>query len=139
MPDAMALEPTIQQRFRRWVELTDKKRQLEADLRPIADELSAMEEPLIEAMTSAGIQSIQIDGMSVFKQREFYARIKEGLEKQDVFDRLRAEGLSNCIQLGHQTLRGMAREWMEGDAEPPKVVTECLDIVDNFRLRARKA
>lgn len=98
-----------------------------------------MEAPLVEALTSDGIDSVKINGMLVYKQREFFAKIKDGMDKAVVYQKLFDAGLTNCLMLGYQTLRGLAREWTEDNESPPKVVGECLEIGDVFRLRARKA
>lgn len=98
-----------------------------------------MEGPLVEALAADGVESVKINGTLVYFNREFYCKIKEGMDKEAVFKKLIDAGMSNGVMLSYQTLRGLAREWSEADEAPPAVVTECLDLGDVYRLRTRKA
>jgi len=130
--------PKLQTKRAEWVELTERKRELEAQLRSLQDRLTVIEGPLIEDMALAGISSVKINGFNVFRQREFFARTKEGIDKETMIERLREAGLGNCLGLQHQTLRSLAREWADLGEEPPAAITDVVDLGDVFRLRTRK-
>ena len=131
--------PSLQKRLAELVELTEQKRGLEAQLRTVQDRLTAIEPDLLEDMALGGMTSATVNGFTVYRQREFFARAKEGVSKDLLLDRLREAGLTNCIGLQHQTLRALAKEWADLGEGPPATVAELVDLGDVFRLRARKA
>lgn len=131
--------PALQARLATWVGLTEEKRRLEAELRKVQDQLTATEGPLIEDFTLAGFSSATLNGFTVYRQREFFCRPKDGVSKDTLIATLREAGLDHCIGLQHQTLRALSKEWAEAGEQPPAAVAAVLDLGDNFRLRTRKS
>lgn len=128
----------LNSRLARWVELTERKRSLEADLRTVQEEMTAMEETLIEDMALAGMQSVKMNGQTVYRQREFYCRTKEGVGKDQLIESFRRAGLEHCLGMQWQTMRGLAREWAEAGEEAPEGLLDVVEMGDHFRLRTRK-
>ena len=126
-------------RLKRFAELTTQKRELEAQLRPIEAELHAMEETTVEDMALEGMQSMNVDGQCVYRQREFYARLKADVNKDEALHRLMEAGYGHVLGLSWQTLKGLAREWSEEGQEPPEIIKELCEVGEVFRLRCRKA
>ena len=124
---------------KRFAELTNAKRDLEAKLRPIQDELTAMEDAMAEDMALAGMQSINVDGMTVYRQREFYARLKEGVEREQMVQAFGGAGLVHLLGLSWQTLRALAKEWSEEGQEMPPVVAQFCEVGEATKVRCRKA
>ena len=131
--------PNVVARLKRFVELTTMKRELEAQLRPIEAELHAMEESTVEDMTLEGMQSMNVDGQCVYRQREFYARLKADVNKDEALHRLMEAGYGHVLGLSWQTLKGLAREWSEEGQEPPEIIKELCEVGETTRLRCRKA
>lgn len=134
-----AASASLQEKLNRWVTLTERKRELEAELRPVQDALTELEPGLLEDMALAGMKAATVNGMCIYQQREFYARPKEGMDRDTLIARLTAAGFGHCLQLGYQTLRGLAREWAEAGEEPPAGLRDCIDLGEVFRLRSRKS
>lgn len=132
--------PALNERLARWVELTEQKRLLEAQLRKIQDELTSSEETLLEDFTLAGFQSVNLNGFTLYKQREFFCKVKEGVDKSDVIDAFRKAGLSHALGgPNYQTMRALAREWSEEGEGVPSTIANFVEVGDTFRLRARKS
>ena len=128
----------LETRLAEWVELTEQKRGLEAQLRTVQEKLTAIEEPLLEDFTLAGFQNAKIHGMTVYKSREFFCRAKEGVEKATLINAFREAGMENAIGLQWQTLRALSKEWSEAGEEPPAAIRDLVNLGETFRLRARK-
>jgi hypothetical protein len=126
-------------KLKRFAELTTKKRELEAQLRPIEAELSAMEESTVEDMALEGMQSMNVDGQCLYRQREFFARLKSDIDKEIALARLMEAGYGHVLGLSWQTLKGLAREWSEEGQEPPAIIKELCEVGETYRLRCRKA
>lgn len=136
--EAVAVNPNLQPRLARWVELTEMKRKLEADLRPIQDELTAMEDGLLEDMVLQGISTVKINGMTVYKAKEFFCRAKEGVGRDQLVDGFRAAGMSTQLIPSWQALRALSREWSEAGEGPPAAIAPLIDVGEHYRLRTRK-
>lgn len=126
-------------RLRRWVELTDQKRDLEAQVRKIADELGTIEPDLLEDLALSGMTSATVDGMTVYQQREFFANLKDGTDKQAALQAFLDAGHADLVILGWQGLRALVREAKEGGHDLPECVEKFCETGDRVRLRARKA
>lgn len=126
-------------KMKRWVDLTEQKRVLEASLRKLADELSSLEPCVLEDLALAGMTSATVNGMTVYQQREFFAGLKEGVDKQEALRSFLDEGHADLVMLGWQGLRALVREAKEGGGELPPCVEKFCEHGDKIRLRARKA
>lgn len=123
---------------RRYVELTKAKREKNDELGTIQDELSRLEEPILDGLASAGVQKLTLDGMTVYKQREFQARLREGVNKAEAFESFKAAGHGDLLALSWQTLRALVAEMAEEGEPLPKGVAEYVDVGEVWRLRGRK-
>lgn len=137
-PPASGLERNLETRLAEWVELTEQKRGLEAQLRTVQEKLTAIEEPLLEDFTLAGFQNAKLNGFTVYKSKEFYCRAKEGVDKATLINAFREAGMENAIGLQWQTLRALSKEWSEAGEAPPAGIKDLVDLGETFRLRARK-
>ena len=130
---------TLQDKIGLWVTLVEQKRALEAELRPVQDQLNKLEAELLDDFADAGIQSVNAHGMTVYLNREFSAKLKEGVDKEDAIAAFERAGMKGCFNLAWQTMRGIVREYQErGEALPPEVAA-VVDVSDFYRLRSRKA
>ena len=62
------------QRLKDFTKLTKRKREVEAELRVIKDDLKAQEAVLRDQFAEDGIKSTNIDGMTVYVHRQWWAR-----------------------------------------------------------------
>lgn len=130
---------TLADKIGLWVTLVGEKRALEAELRPVQDQLNKLEVELLDDFAEAGIQSVNAHGMTVYLNREFSAKLKEGVNKQDAIAAFERAGLHDCFNLAWQTMKGIVREYQERDEPLPAEVAAVVDVADYYRLRSRKA
>jgi hypothetical protein len=136
--DPMPNNAGLIERLRRFAHLTEQKRAIEASLRPIQDELTELEQPLLEDMVLAGMQSTRLGDMLLYKQTEFHCSTKEGVSKEELIEAFRKCGLVRAIGPQHQTIRSLAKEWAENGEGVPDLLAAVLNIGEHFRLRAKK-
>ena len=126
-------------RLREWVRLTNEKRELEADMREVQDQLTALEPGLVEDLALAGMKSANVDGMIVYTAREFTAGLKEDADKAAVFRDWAANGREQFLMLGWSALRGFVRELQEAGEPLPADLAAVVEVGEVYRLRARKS
>jgi len=115
--------------------LTEKRRDLEAEVNRLKGELSAREEKLVEEFGQAGIQNIKTStGQTVYLNREIFAKLVGDQKKAHTA--LRRAGLGDFIKdtVNSQTLRAWVREL---DEVLPKGLQPYIDITEVFRMRMR--
>lgn len=135
----MISEETLTDRMRRFVELVERKRQLESELRAIGVQIELIEPILLEDMAGAGMQNATVDGMTVYRQSEFTCGIKPELDKQAVFQSFIDSGYGHLVMLGWSALRSMVKEASESGQPLPECVEKSVDVGQIHRLRARRA
>jgi len=118
-----------------YADLTEKRRQLEAEVNRIKAELATREEKLVEEFGQAGIQNIKTaSGQTVYLNREIFAKLVGDPKKARTA--LRRAGLSDFIKeaVSAQTLRAYVREMGEAI---PKGLQPYIDVTEVFRMRMR--
>lgn len=128
------------EQMRRYVELTKRKRQAEGELDELKKELSRLETKLLEDFERAGVDSMRIDGMTVYPHRQLFANARDG-DKERAVEALRACGLDDYVkeQFNTQSLSAYVRELDELEEPLPPPLAEALDIHEKYTLRVRKA
>lgn len=124
----------MQARMRRYVELSKRQKDLDAELAAVKAEKSVLEEKLLEWMAEHGIQNQTIDGLLVYIHRSDFASAAGG-DRAALMDRLRADGHGWLIKtdVHSQSLSAWAREKLRnGETLPPEV-----EIVTRYALRTR--
>ena len=135
---SLGTEPNLQDKIGLWVELIDQKRAFEAELRPIQDQLNKLEAELLDDFAAAGINSVNCRGLTVYLNREFSAKLKEGVEKEDAMAAFEKAGMKHAWSLSWQTMRAIVREHQERDEPLPPEVAAVVEVGDFYRLRSRK-
>lgn len=122
---------------KRWLELSRQKRDLDRQLREISEEMEALEKELVDRWADQGIKSMNLDGDTLFVQREFFARSKEGVSRAEVVAILGQDGYTDLLMPAHQTIRSIVREAQESGLPIPESIQRCFEVGDTFRLRHR--
>ena len=135
---AVEATPSLLARLKRFAALTEEKRGLEAQLRPIQNALNDLENLIVEDMATEGMQSVTVDGMNVYRQREYYARMKEDVTREEIVQAFGDAGLGYLLSLSWQTLKAAVREWLEDESKVPDLVKQYCEIGEMTRLRCRK-
>ena len=117
--------------------LTDKRRNLEAEVKKLASELVVREERLVEAFAQAGIQNIKTAaGQTVYLNREVFAKLIGDHKK--ALTAFRRAGLADFVKetVNANTLRAYVREM---DEVLPKGLQPYVDITEVYRMRMRSS
>lgn len=125
---------------RRYAALVARKRELEAELRAIQDQLNEMEPALVEGFVEAGVQHLRVDGQTIYLQQEIWASPTDG-DYDALCDALVRAGLGDMVvrRVHHQTLTAWVRELRKADEEIPEEVRPYLKVSETYRIRVRKA
>ena len=115
--------------------LTEKRRDLEAEINRLKADLSAREEKLVEEFAQAGIQNIKTTaGQTVYLNREIFAKLVG--DHEEALDAFRQAGLGDFVKesVNAQTLRAYVREM---DEVLPEGLQPYIDVTEVFRMRMR--
>jgi hypothetical protein len=128
--------------LKQFVELTRKKRDLEAQLREVETALLNLDATLCDELAEAGMKSCSIDGMTVYLHRRVTVGVAEGHDKQELIEQLKAEGLENCVSLQHNALAAAVKEATDPDTGELTLSTklqELLKIGEVVKVAARNS
>jgi hypothetical protein len=121
------------------VELTMKKRALEAEAKEVAAEIAEIEESLLEQFGEAGISSVRAEGGTVSMSRQLWATCREG-NYERACAALRAAGLDEFVQprFNANSLSAYFRE-LDREGKPiPAEIDGAIDLAERFSLRVTK-
>ena len=122
---------------KRYIELTLRKRQLDAESRRIGEDLETLEAALLDRWIEEGRQSERIDGVTVYISKRTWATPREG-NRQAVVDALEALGMRDMVTYNTQTLSAWFKEQAEVGQEVPETLTEVVSLEDRHSLNVRK-
>lgn len=137
MAEAQSREALLVEDARRFSDLTEKKRNIEAKLRDVKKELAQVESDLIEGMVAGGVQNMTIGGFNLYLYNRLSVRAKDR-------DHVRlARALFDCgredlLIVGSQRLRSEVREEEDLEALPPQI-REAVTVERISKVGARKA
>lgn len=60
------------------IDLTQKKRNLEAELDNIKEEIRAVEQPLVEEFAENGLSSLNVNGYTAYLHNQLWAKVEDG-------------------------------------------------------------
>ena len=134
---------TLVPRARDYVALVARKRELEDELRKVGQDMDRIEERLNDDMAASGLQSMNFDGYTLYRQKSFYCRKAESpdgtFNTGAMVEALRANGLEHCVGLSWPTMRAAIAELAEAGEELPEEVRRYVEVGELYRLRARKS
>lgn len=115
---------------RELAQLTESKRELEAELRQIETRLEPLREQVVDGMLQQGVSKLTLDGWTVYLSHTTYAGIAEGADANAVIDVLRQIGLADVVTLGTQRLSALLRrEPLETQPEELRAVVRTYERV----------
>jgi hypothetical protein len=106
-----------------------RKKALENELKEVGSEIEVLSEECREKFIQEGIQSMRVDGRTVYIYRQIFSGIAEGYGKPDVKGALEELGLDDLIGYNSQSLNAYVRELINAfpeffNAEGSLVATE---------------
>jgi hypothetical protein len=135
--------------IKKWLELTAKRKELEAQAEALKDEANALEENIIANLADNCIDSIKVDGRTVYTKRELWASAADG-DTARTCEVLKANGFDDYVKetFSTQSLSSYVRELdksFEGDRPDnpvellPEVLRPVIKVTEKYRLQSRKA
>ena len=123
----------------RYVRLTEQRRRLDAWLDRVKDQLTALEDAVLEEMIEGGCQSVKAaGGRTVYLHRQFWANPVEG-DYQRASAALRAAGLSDMVLLRFDTknLSAWCRERNAAGEPLPSSFDGAIKVSEQVSVRVR--
>ena len=137
MAEAQTREGVLVGDARRFSELTERKRNLEGELRDLKTQLAQVESDLIEGMVAADMQNMTIGGFNLYLYNRLSVRAAGGDHiglARALFDC----GREDLIIIGPQRLAAEVREEEDVEALPPEI-REAVSVERIPKIGARKA
>lgn len=123
----------------RFTEKTREKRELEAKLREVQDELNGIMPLLIDNLAENGVQSVKgMSGETVYLIRQTFAK---PIDAEQLCQALERAGYGDIVTRGvhHKTLNAFVKEFENerGELELPDAISEQLDLTPVIQVRMR--
>lgn len=129
------------QLFKKFIELTKEKRAIEERLKIINGELSNLQDPILNEFQEQGVQSMNIDGMTMYIQSQLWAKRNPECPPELAIKALEEAHLEEYIKpsFNTQALSKHFREREENNEEIPPCLLGKIDIVRDYKVAARKS
>lgn len=131
--------------LKEFVRLTAQKRDAEAQLKDLKARLDELEPQVSDGFIDDGVQSVNIDGYTVYLNRKLFAGPKDG-DKTAMIEALSGldEDWSFLVQdtVNHNQLQARVRECeLDDQGMPilPPELAETMTVYEQFRVGARKS
>lgn len=122
---------------KRFVELTERERELKSSLSDIDQEKSLIEKQILDHWVNNGIEGQRVSGNTLYVHTQTWA--SHGGDPQRAVAAMRAAGLDDLITVNSQTLSAYVRERLANDEAIPPEIAGAILITERTSLRARRA
>lgn len=126
-----------------YARLTARKRELDAELRAVKEEMEPLEQAILADFAEAGVQATKIDGperpVNISINRKILAR---GLQGQDgIVTACKAAGFGDMVQerVNGNSLNALVAEIVKGGDELPPEFEGFIEPLEKFALSVRSA
>lgn len=104
----------------------------------LADEL---EQELLEAFATDGVQNLKIEGVTVYLHRQLWATREQDKTKEDLIAALEKAGLAHFVSesVSMQSLSSWVRDLEENEEELPPELVGVLGRYEKFQVRTRRS
>jgi hypothetical protein len=126
--------------LKRFVELSKRKNQLEAELKAVKADIEAVKDPLMQQFSQDGMTKATVDGMTVYISSQLWASAKDG-DAAGACAVLKKIGLADYVKenFNTQSLSAYVREVAKNGEDYPEGFLGVIEIIEKFDLRAVKA
>lgn len=127
----------------RFVALQRERRRIEAQLKPVKEELAQLEEALASEFAANGTQQIKRNGATVYLSRDVQLKAKDGT---DAAVRQLLQSYPDMLALGHAKLKALVKEccydaeletWELDSRKLPSEIAEAFDVSEMIKPRCR--
>lgn len=141
-PDVAAETPkgAFLDQLKRAGELELRRRELEDELKIIAEEYKQLESSLIDQFADAGMQNARASGLTFYVRMDRYCSKKSEFTSDQVCQCLTRNGLGYMVADSYNaaSLKSKFKEWQELGVEPPADLAGMMNIGEVARLATRK-
>jgi hypothetical protein len=134
MPDPQSIN---MEEINRFATLLRRKKKLKQQIKEIDTDLATMEEPLLEAMASTGLQSLKLTGGgTLYIRSQVWPKYLDGKGREDVIAALKADNMPEYLKEDYNAnqFAAFVRELdATGEAIPPHLA-ECIEASERFKL-----
>lgn len=140
-------ETTRDERISRYVALTRAKRQIEAELRKVKDDIAPLEDAIATDFEERRCQSINLDGHTVYLRRDLSVRSKGG-DTAAIVDKLRRARLGELIGVNWSRIRAWVKErcyredigeWQADISKLPPSLRDVVEVTEFTRVCCKKS
>ena len=128
-------------KVRTYVRLRRRQAELSSESDTIKEEADGIEQELLEEFATDGVQSMNVDGVTVYLNRQLWAGLEEGVSKSDAMEALRRAGLDHFISEAYNTstLSGWLRDLEREDEQLPPELEGVIKSTERYSLRTRRS
>lgn len=133
------------QRARRFIELTSRKRAIDAEKREIQKELDDLETEILDEFADEGIDRISVDGYTIGLRRDIWARPAKDPDTGETLrdaavNALRAAGLDDYVKedFNVQSLSAYVRELVDNGDPIPDELRDALHVTEGYKVSVTK-
>jgi hypothetical protein len=127
---------------RQFLAMTERKKQLEAELEAVKKSTASLERQLVAEFERQGVNSIHMDGHCIYLHRKLVARAADG-NRERVIAALLATGLVDYVNtaptFNTASLEAYVREQLDNGEELAPALKEALSVEEIYFARVRKA
>jgi hypothetical protein len=126
---------------RKFAALYREKLELQDRLNQVTKELGEMQEPMLDFFGDAGMQSVSVDGITLYIHEQIWANTAEGSTKELACEALVANGFGEFVSPGFNTstLSAKAREMERNGESFPEAVLAHIKVAPKVEIRARRS
>jgi len=128
----MNLEP-----FRRFIQLREEKTALNAQVKALNEQIEALAVSLPNTLMEEGLDSINLDGHTLFCKDAAYAKAKDG-DYHRLTEVLMEHGYQSLCRAGSRDLNTLWNSLQKEDEEIPEWLKEVAEKETDLKLTARK-
>lgn len=134
-------------KVKRYRDLRREAKRNEDARKALTAEADKLEREILEAFVDAEVQSVQVDGSTVYLERKLWAQKEtdpstdEPVPTEVVVEALNAAGLGDFVQEGYNTntLSAYLRDLDENEEPLPPALRGVIKAAEVFKIRYRKA
>lgn len=129
------------EQVKRFIELTKTKRDLATQAKVVNEELATLQDPVLEYFNEQGMQSMNLDGMTLFISSKMYAKRCIDISVEDAIRALEEAHLDTFTApaINTQGLSKYFREAEENGEEVPSCLEGKIDVNRYYEVVARKS
>ena len=121
--------------------LAERKRELEASLREVKNQMAAEQEPLLDELAESGLRSAKLeDGSTIYIHRSVFVGAKD-TDYDRACDALADAGMGEFVQrrFNVNTVSAWYREATADGESIPSALEDVLDVNERVSLRVRSS